>query len=40
MKYMETQAFLEVKLAFLLYYISLFQFANAAGGKLFFSWLN
>ena len=46
MKYMDKQALFEVKLAFLLYCISkippmsLFWFANSAGGKLFISWLN
>ena len=45
MKYMNKQALLEVKLAFLPYFISkiplsLFWFANSAGDKLFFSWLN
>ena len=45
MKYMDKQAFLEVKLAFLLDCISkiplcLCWFAFSAGSKLFFSWLN
>ena len=45
MKYMDKQAFLEVKLAFLLDCISKIPacvcwFAFSAGSKLFFSWLN